>query len=91
MLEVGACALYLAEQVRLVGPRVIIALGATATRRLLGPGVRVTASHGIPYTVGDSVVVSTFHASPSALNRVLGRRAQVQLDFRQTKCLLPED
>ena len=80
--EIAACAPYLDAQIRLVRPRVVLALGATATQRLLGRGVTVTASRGIPRPRGDAVVIPTFHPSPSALNRVAGRRAMVSADFR---------
>lgn len=86
--EVEACAPYLAEQIRLVRPRVILALGATAARRLLGPGPTVTASRGASHPLGDAVVIPTFHPSPSALNRVPGRRSLVWADFRLAHELL---
>src|SRR6476619_5012906 len=40
--EVKACRPWLEEEIRLVRPRVIVALGATAAQALLGPAFKVT-------------------------------------------------
>jgi DNA polymerase len=44
--EVSACSPWLREEVRLVRPRLIVALGATASTSLFGPKVRVMRDHG---------------------------------------------
>jgi DNA polymerase len=74
------CAPYLDAQLRLVRPRVAIALGVTATRRLLGGQTTVTAARGREHRVGDAIIIPTFH--PAALNRRPERRQQAHDDFR---------
>jgi len=44
--EVRACHPWLDEEIAVVKPRVIVALGATAAKALFGPTIRVTAQHG---------------------------------------------
>jgi uracil-DNA glycosylase len=66
--EVRACNPWLQEEIRLVKPRVIVALGATAAQALLGKQFRVTQDRGkaIPSTLAEAVV-ATVH--PSAVLR----------------------
>ena len=44
--EVKACHPWLDEEIAVVKPRVIVALGATAAKALFGPAIRVTVQHG---------------------------------------------
>jgi DNA polymerase len=44
--EVAACLDWLEAEIRLIGPEIIVALGATAVRALLGPAVRVLINRG---------------------------------------------
>jgi DNA polymerase len=44
--EVRACHPWLNEEIAVVAPRVIVALGATAAKALFGPAIRVTAQRG---------------------------------------------
>ena len=44
--EVDACLPWLREELRLVGPEVLVFLGATAAKALLGSGFRLTRSRG---------------------------------------------
>ena len=66
--EIRACHPWLQEEIRLVKPRVIVALGATAAQALLGKDFRVTRDRGkaIPSTLAEAVV-ATIH--PSAVLR----------------------
>ena len=68
MGEIRACRPWLETEIRLVKPRVLVCLGATAAQALLGPEFRVTRERGrflqsalAPY------VLATVH--PSALLR----------------------
>ena len=79
--EIGKCASYLDAQLRLVDPSAILALGVTATRRLLGRPVRLKDVRGKGYGRGRATIVPTFH--PSAINRRAGRREEVAEDFRR--------
>lgn len=66
--EIAACRPWMAAEIAVVRPRLVVALGATAARSLLGPAFRVTRDRG---TVVDSPefgrVVATIH--PSAILR----------------------
>ena len=66
--EVRACTPWLQEEIRLVKPRVVVALGATAAQALLGKLFRVTQERGRPIpTEFAEAVVATVH--PSAVLR----------------------
>jgi len=66
--EIRACTPWLQEEVRLVKPRAIVALGATAAPALLGKQLRVTRDRGKPIpSEWAEAVVATVH--PSAVLR----------------------
>jgi DNA polymerase len=71
--EVAACRPWLLAELRLVRPEVVVVLGATAGRALLGPSFRVTRDRGallsLPMegTAPGPRVVATLH--PSAVLR----------------------
>jgi uracil-DNA glycosylase family protein len=66
--EVKACRPWLEEEIRLVRPKVIVALGATAAQALLGPKFKVTEQRGKPVTSSlAEAVIATVH--PSAVLR----------------------
>lgn len=62
--EVKACSWWLAEELRLVRPRLAVALGATAARSLLGRSVTISAMRGRAVPVGGTMHVwVTVHPS----------------------------
>ncbi len=69
--HVNACRPWLAEELRLVDPQVVVLLGATAAKALLGPAVRVGKDRGHPIeretTRGTKTFFVTTH--PSAVLR----------------------
>ena len=66
--EVRACRPWLEEEIRLVKPRIIVALGATAAQALLGPRFRVTKQRGRPVpSEWAEAIIPTVH--PSAVLR----------------------
>ncbi|WP_058043242.1 UdgX family uracil-DNA binding protein [Streptomyces roseifaciens] len=75
--EISACRPWLASELRLVGPEVVVALGATAGKSLLGSSFRVTQQRGVPLPLpsldgdgegeGEGTLVATIH--PSAVLR----------------------
>ena len=88
--EIASCWEYLDSQIALVRPQVIVALGVTATVRLLGPHAQVGTSRGRGHFHGAIPVVATYHPSPSSLNRRRGRREMVLDDFALVRDLLGE-
>ncbi|WP_282692539.1 UdgX family uracil-DNA binding protein [Streptomyces sp. CC208A] len=75
--ETRACRPWLLAELRLVRPELVVTLGATAGRSLLGPSFRVGEARGVPVPLpdpegdgeaeGDVRVVPTLH--PSAVLR----------------------
>jgi DNA polymerase len=59
--EALACAPFLSRQIALVDPDVIVTLGATATRLILGADVRITRVRGQWHALGERAVMPTFH------------------------------
>ena len=67
--EIEACRPWLEGEIRAVKPRVIVCLGATAARALLGPDFKVSVSRGrLVESPLAPRVFATFH--PSALLRL---------------------
>jgi len=67
--EIGACLPWLEAELDLIRPHVLVCLGATAAKAMLGPKFRVSSDHG---TLIESrwapVVTATLH--PSAILRL---------------------
>lgn len=79
--EIRACHPWLQQEIRLVQPRVIVALGATAAQALLGKEFRVTRDRGkpIPSNLAEAIV-ATIH--PSAILRAPDEsREEARRDF----------
>jgi len=67
--EVRACFPWLANEIALVRPRVILCLGATAAKALLGPSFSVMEKRGVPVeSHWADAIVATVH--PAAVLRV---------------------
>jgi uracil-DNA glycosylase len=67
--EIEACHQWLEGEIRVIRPRVIVCLGATAAKALLGPDFRVSTQRGRYVTSRHAeCVFATFH--PSALLRL---------------------
>ena len=79
--EISACLPWLESEIAAVQPRVIVALGATATQALLGPSIRVLAHRGkrMPSRFGPPVMV-TVH--PSSILRAVDERSR-GLEYRR--------
>ncbi|MEO8565199.1 MAG: UdgX family uracil-DNA binding protein [Betaproteobacteria bacterium] len=66
--QVAACLDWLCQELRLVKPSIIVCLGATAAKALLGPSVRVTVDRGKWLESEAEHVMVTVH--PSSILRV---------------------
>ena len=79
--EAAACLHWLEDEIRLVQPRALVALGGTAARALMGHHVPVTESRGRWLRRADGLpVLVTLH--PSALLRMApGQQAQARRDW----------
>jgi DNA polymerase len=66
--ETRACFPWLANEIAIVQPRIILCLGATAAKALLGPAFSVTKKRGVPVkSEWADAVITTVH--PSAVLR----------------------
>jgi DNA polymerase len=74
--EIAACHPWLEAELAAVRPRVVVALGASAARALLGRTVGIAASRGSPLVAGGRQVVVTYH--PSAVLRADERAAEIR-------------
>jgi len=85
--EIAACRPYLAAQVDLIAPKVVVTLGNFATRLLLETDRGITSVRGAAYPMGDVLCVPTFH--PAAALRGGGVvLAQMRADFVRAKQLI---
>ncbi|MEV1004351.1 UdgX family uracil-DNA binding protein [Nonomuraea sp. NPDC050202] len=71
--EIDACQPWLNAELAVVRPEVVVVLGATAARSLLGRAFKVTQHRGEPVPLGESLAVATIH--PSAVLRAPDRDA----------------
>ena len=71
--EAAACRTYLLAQIACVRPRVIVTLGATALRGVLGPGHELRTARGEDLRLGEIPVVATYHPAGVLYNRRLER------------------
>jgi DNA polymerase len=65
--EINACHPWLDAELEALTSAVVVALGATAARALLGKSLGIAASRRQPFTLGDRVAFVTYH--PSAVLR----------------------
>jgi DNA polymerase len=77
ILEIRACAPWLRAEIERVKPRIVILLGATAAKSVLGSSFRVTLHRGepVPSELAERVV-ATVH--PSSLLRVADPQARAR-------------
>jgi DNA polymerase len=90
--EVEACAPWLAAQLEIIQPRIIVTLGRLALAAFL-PGARIKDVHGQPQPIGDRTILPLYHPSYAlhnprsrpvlrgdiqALARLLGRRREAR-------------
>lgn len=61
--EVARCRPWLARQVELLDPAVVVALGGTAAAWFAGPGARIAALRGQPLSYAGRPVRVTYHPS----------------------------
>jgi DNA polymerase len=62
-MEIAACRPWFDEEVKVVKPKVIVCLGATAAQALLGRNFKVTQERGKVITQGEVPIIATVHPS----------------------------
>lgn len=86
--ERAACMDYLRAQVALVKPKVIVCLGSTPTRALLGEDMRITRDRGVWQLKRGVWFMPTFH--PAALLRDESKKRPAWVDFQAIRDKLIE-
>lgn len=85
--EIEACRPFLASQLQLIDPKVIVTLGNFATKLLLKTNEGITKLRGRTYRVDGRALVPTYH--PAAVLRGGGEtQAQMRADLVRAKQLL---
>ena len=86
--ERAACMDYLRQQVALVRPKVIVCLGSTPTRALLGEDMRITRDRGVWQLRKGVWFMPTYH--PAALLRDEDKKRPAWKDFQAVRDKLME-
>lgn len=87
--EIEICKPWLAAEIRLLSPSVVVALGATSATSLLGGTVRIAASRGVTFQAFGLPLFVTFHPS-SVLRRREDREermAELVADLARVRAL----
>jgi len=85
-IEIATCAPFLAEQLRLVGPRVVVTLGNFATRSVLATDAPITTLRGTLQSVSGVDVLPVFHPAAAIYDRA--KRDVLAADFELLRDLL---
>jgi uracil-DNA glycosylase family 4 len=81
--EMQTCLPYLLEQIELIRPKVIVALGATAMEGLFAKPVAITRARGHWQTFNGTPVMPTFHPSYLLRNQAPAVKREVWEDMLQ--------
>jgi DNA polymerase len=85
--EIEACRPWLAQQLELIAPKVVITLGRFAAQLLLDTSEGITKLRGRTYPFGSAVLVPTLHPA-AALRGGAEPLAQMRADFVRAKLVL---
>ena len=77
--EQAACALFLAQQIALVQPKIIICLGRIAASKMISEDFRITRQHGTWFERNGIHITAMYH--PSALLRDVTKRPETFMDL----------
>ncbi len=86
--EANACLNYLRNQVILVRPRIIVLMGSTALKNILGKEYKITASRGHWIEKKDIIYMPTWH--PAALLRDETKKLDFWRDFKKVLTMCEE-
>ena len=87
--EVASCEPFLFRQVKVIRPRVIVALGTFAAQTLLRTNDPISRLRGKLFSYGDARLIPTFH--PAYLLRSPERKRDVWEDMKKVRALLRGD
>lgn len=81
--EATACLPYVLAQIALVAPAVVLLLGATATRALVGKGLAITRVRGLWFARAGRLYLPTYH--PAALLRDPSKKREAWEDLKKVR------
>ncbi len=81
--EMATCIPYLHEQIDLIRPRVLVALGATAVEGLLGKTIGITKLRGNWQTYRGTPLMPTYHPAFLLRNQAMSEKRKVWEDMLQ--------
>ncbi len=84
--EIDTCMPYLEKQIKIIKPKVIVLLGNTAIKTILGKMDGINKIHGKTVRRDGSLYFLTFH--PAAGIRATRNKVKLQQDFKKLKNLL---
>jgi uracil-DNA glycosylase family 4 len=79
--EIRACFPFLLRQIELVNPKIIILLGATALKNMIGPAMKITKTRGTWIEWENRLAMPVYH--PSALLRNPALKRDTWEDFKK--------
>jgi uracil-DNA glycosylase family 4 len=82
-IEMATCLPYLRQQIELIQPKLMVALGGTAMRGLFGKEEPMKSMRGRWHQFGAIPVMATFHPSYLLRNQALSLKRQVWEDMLQ--------
>lgn len=86
--EAAACRIHLRNQTALIRPQVIVLLGGTAAKNILGPETRITRDRGCWIERKGVWMMPTYH--PSALLRDPAKKREAWEDMQSLRAKLME-
>ena len=87
-VEIETCTPFLREQIRLIGPEVLVTLGNFATKFVLKTETGITRLHGRVQEAGRFKVLPIFHPAAAIYDRT--KRDDLFVDFETLRELLAE-
>ncbi len=81
--EIASCMPWLIAKLKLIQPKIVVCLGATATRALVHPKARITQVRGKWHDAGGYQVMPTYH--PAALLRDPSKKRPAWEDFKMIR------
>lgn len=81
--ESDTCIEYLRWQVALIKPKLIVCLGAVASKNMISKDFKITQQRGSWFQRGDYSMIGTYH--PAALLRDPSKKGEAWEDFKMLK------
>lgn len=81
--ELETCRPFLDKQIRIIKPKIVVAMGNYALRTLLDDKLSISEVHGIPQKNEDMIIFPTFH--PAAAMRFSKIRDLTMEDFNKLR------